>query len=59
MVFIKFCRGFLFVFGVNCWLVENVMVVGDVIIGDDCFIWFNVVICGDVNLIWLGNWVNI
>jgi carbonic anhydrase/acetyltransferase-like protein (isoleucine patch superfamily) len=40
-------------------LAENSTVVGDVIIGDDCSIWFNSVIRGDVNSIRIGNRVNI
>jgi carbonic anhydrase/acetyltransferase-like protein (isoleucine patch superfamily) len=34
-------------------------VIGDVVIGDDCSIWFNAVIRGDVNSIKIGNKVNI
>src|SRR6476469_407660 len=46
-------------FGKNNFLAENCTVVGDVITGDDCSIWFNAVVRGDVNSIRLGNKVNI
>ncbi|HET6245518.1 MAG: gamma carbonic anhydrase family protein [Bacteroidetes bacterium] len=46
-------------FGENCFLTENATVVGDVIMGNDCSIWFNAVVRGDVNSIRIGNKVNI
>ena len=46
-------------FGKNCFLADNCTVVGDVIMGDDCSIWFNTVVRGDVNSIRIGNKVNI
>ena len=46
-------------FGDNCFLAENCTVVGDVILGDDCSVWFNAVVRGDVNSIRIGNKVNI
>ncbi len=46
-------------FGENCFIAPNATVVGDVIIGNDCSIWFNAVIRGDVNAIRIGNKVNI
>ena len=46
-------------FGKNCFLAPNATVVGDVITGDDCSIWFNAVVRGDVNSIKIGNKVNI
>jgi carbonic anhydrase/acetyltransferase-like protein (isoleucine patch superfamily) len=33
--------------------------VGDVVMGDDCSIWFNAVVRGDVNSIRIGNKVNV
>ena len=38
-------------FGNNCFLAPNSTIVGDVIMGDDCSIWFNAVVRGDVNFI--------
>ena len=47
------------VFGKNCYLAENATIIGDVVMGDDCSIWFGAVLRGDVNPIRLGNRVNI
>ena len=46
-------------FGSNCFLAPNATVVGDVIMGDDCSVWFNAVVRGDVNFIRIGNKVNV
>jgi carbonic anhydrase/acetyltransferase-like protein (isoleucine patch superfamily) len=46
-------------FGSNCFIAPNATVVGDVVMGDDCSIWFNAVVRGDVNFIRIGNKVNI
>ncbi len=59
MALIKSIRGFTPVFGKNCYLAENATVIGDVIIGDNCSIWFNTVLRGDVNSVRIGNKVNI
>ena len=59
MALIKSVRGFNPVFGENCYLAENATIIGDVIMGDDCSVWFNTVIRGDVNSIRIGNKVNI
>lgn len=45
--------------GNNCFIAPNATIVGEVIIGNDCSIWFNAVIRGDVNFIHLGNKVNV
>ena len=59
MAIIKTVRGFTPVFGKNCYLADNAAIIGDVIIGDDCSVWFNTVLRGDVNSIRIGNKVNI
>lgn len=59
MSLIKEVRGFYPQIGENCYLAENCTIVGDVIIGNDCSIWFNTVLRGDVNSIRIGNNVNI
>ncbi|PZX49552.1 carbonic anhydrase/acetyltransferase-like protein (isoleucine patch superfamily) [Algoriphagus ratkowskyi] len=46
-------------FGDDCWLAPNCTVVGDVVMGDRCTVWFNAVIRGDVNEIRIGNDTNI
>lgn len=45
--------------GNNSFIAPNATIVGDVIMGDDCSVWFNAVIRGDVNSIRLGNKVNV
>jgi carbonic anhydrase/acetyltransferase-like protein (isoleucine patch superfamily) len=45
--------------GEDCYIAENATIVGDVILGDQCSVWFNAVIRGDVNFIKIGNKVNI
>ena len=59
MTLVKSCRGIEPQFGTDVWLAENATVVGDVIMGDRCSVWFNAVIRGDVNSIRMGNQVNI
>ncbi|MEI6556660.1 MAG: gamma carbonic anhydrase family protein [Paludibacter sp.] len=59
MALIKSVRGFDPQFGKDCYLAENATVVGDVIMGDGCSVWFNAVLRGDVNSIRIGNHVNI
>ncbi len=59
MALIKSVRGFTPQYGENCFFAENATVVGDVIMGNDCSIWFNAVLRGDVNSIRIGNRVNI
>ncbi len=46
-------------FGSNCYIAPNATIVGDVVTGDDCSIWFNAVVRGDVNSIRMGNKVNV
>jgi carbonic anhydrase/acetyltransferase-like protein (isoleucine patch superfamily) len=46
-------------FGDNCFIAPNATVVGDVVTGRDCSIWFNAVVRGDVNSIRMGDKVNI
>ncbi|MDR2622900.1 MAG: gamma carbonic anhydrase family protein [Dysgonamonadaceae bacterium] len=59
MALIKSVRGFTPQMGKNVFLADNATIIGDVIIGDDCSIWFNTVLRGDVNAIRIGNRVNI
>ena len=59
MSLIKTVRGYTPQFGKSCFLAENATVIGDVVIGDNCSIWFNTVIRGDVNAIRIGDRVNI
>lgn len=59
MALIKSVRGFTPEFGKRCYLAENATIIGDVIMGDDCSVWFNAVLRGDVNSIRIGKRVNI
>lgn len=45
--------------GENCFVAPNATIVGDVVMGDECSVWFNAVVRGDVNSIRIGNKVNI
>src|SRR5689334_23427684 len=46
-------------FGVDCFIAPNATIVGDVVMGDQCSVWFNAVVRGDVNSIRMGNKVNV
>lgn len=59
MALIKEVRGFSPKWGENCYFAENATLVGDVIMGEGCSVWFNAVLRGDVNSIRIGNHVNI
>lgn len=59
MALIKEVRGFIPEIGENTYMAENATIIGDVVIGKDCSIWFNTVLRGDVNSIRIGNRVNI
>jgi gamma-carbonic anhydrase len=59
MALIRAVKGIVPNIGKRCFLAENATVVGDVIIGNDCSIWFNAVLRGDVHYIRIGNHVNI
>jgi carbonic anhydrase/acetyltransferase-like protein (isoleucine patch superfamily) len=59
MALIKSVRGFTPQFGNNCYFAETATLIGDLIMGDDCSVWFNAVVRGDVNAIRIGNRVNI
>ena len=59
MALIKPVKGISPKFGNNSYLAENATIVGDVIMGDDCSVWFNAVVRGDVNYIRMGNKVNV
>jgi carbonic anhydrase/acetyltransferase-like protein (isoleucine patch superfamily) len=45
--------------GKDCFIAENATIVGDVVIGDNCSVWFNAVIRGDVHYIKIGDNTNI
>lgn len=43
----------------DCFIADNATIVGDVVMGERCSVWFQAVIRGDVNSIRIGNQVNI
>lgn len=59
MAIIKEIKGMSPKMGNNCYLAETAAVIGDVVMGDNCSIWFGTVLRGDVNSIRIGNNVNI
>jgi gamma-carbonic anhydrase len=59
MALIKRVRGIEPKIGNNCYLADNATIIGEVVMGDDCSVWFNAVIRGDVNSIMIGNMTNI
>lgn len=59
MTLIKSVRGFTPQYGEDCYFADNATLIGDVIMGDRCSVWFQAVVRGDVNSIRIGNKVNI
>ncbi len=59
MALIKAVNGIHPTFGDDCYLAENATIVGDVVTGSQCSVWFNAVVRGDVNSIRIGNKVNV
>jgi len=59
LIMIRTLQGKTPVIGQNCFITENSVILGDVIMGDECSVWFNVVIRGDVHSIRIGNRTNI
>lgn len=47
------------VFGEEVFIASNATIVGDVVFGNNCSVWFNAVVRGDVNYIRVGNYTNI
>jgi len=45
--------------GNGCFIAPNATLVGHVVMGNNCSVWFNAVIRGDVNFIKIGNNTNI
>jgi len=59
MALIKTVLGKTPLMGEGCFLADNSTIIGDVIMGDQCSVWFHAVVRGDVNYIRIGNQVNI
>jgi carbonic anhydrase/acetyltransferase-like protein (isoleucine patch superfamily) len=56
---IKELKGCTPVYGKECFFADHSVVVGDVVLGDFCSVWYHAVIRGDVNSIRIGSKVNI
>ncbi len=59
MALVRSLRGITPAFGEDCFLAETAVVIGDVVMGDQCSVWYNAVVRGDVNTIRIGDRVNI
>ena len=59
MAVIREVRGFTPRYGKDCFFAETAVVIGDVVMGDTCSVWYGAVLRGDVNAIRIGNNVNI
>ena len=59
MALIKSVNGLSPQFGEGVYLAENATIIGDVIMGNQCSIWFNAVVRGDVHYIRIGDKVNV
>ena len=59
MPFIFEIKGMQPSWGNNCYIAPNATLSGDIIMGNECSIWFNAVVRGDVNFIRMGNKVNV
>lgn len=59
MALIKAVHGIQPQIGKGSFLADNATITGQVVMGDNCSVWFNAVIRGDVTHIYIGNNVNI
>jgi len=59
MALIKTTNGQTPVFGKEIYLAENATIIGDVVTGKQCSIWFQAIVRGDVNSIRMGDKVNV
>ena len=56
---IKTVRGKTPRYGSDCFIADNATLIGDVVLGAGCSVWFSAVVRGDVNSISVGDHVNI
>lgn len=59
MAIIREVRGNSPVMGEGCFLAETAAIIGDVVMGDECSVWYGATLRGDVNSIRMGNRVNV
>ena len=56
---IKTVLGHIPKYGTDCFFADNATLIGDIIMGNYCSVWFQAVVRGDVNSIRIGDHVNI
>lgn len=59
MALVRSLNGITPSFGSDPFLAETAVVIGDVVMGDGCSVWYGAVVRGDVNSIRIGHRVNI
>ncbi len=59
MALIRSVRGYTPTWGNDCWFADNATLVGEVVLGQRCTVWFNAVVRGDVHFIQVGDQTNI
>ena len=59
MALIRTVRGFTPQIGEDCFLAETAVIIGEVMMGRKCSVWYNAVVRGDVNSITIGDYSNI
>lgn len=59
MALVRTLNGSTPTFGDDCFLAETAVVIGDVVMGSQCSVWYNAVVRGDVNTIRIGDRVNV
>lgn len=56
---VKSLRGFTPRWGEDCFIAENATLIGEVVLGNQCSVWYQAVVRGDVHAITVGDRVNI
>ena len=46
-------------YGTDCFFADNATLIGDIVMGNHCSVWFQAVVRGDVHSIRIGNQVNV
>jgi carbonic anhydrase/acetyltransferase-like protein (isoleucine patch superfamily) len=59
MALIRKVKGVSPKWGKNCWFADNAVLTGDVVMGDNCSVWFHSIVRGDVHSIRIGDNVNV
>lgn len=59
MALVRTLKGHTPAFGAGIFLAETAVVIGDVVMGDECSVWYNAVVRGDVHRIRIGDRVNV